>query len=81
MTVRAKFYVYNIEEVKVGETQEKEGEYIYMQAVACASEVDPNHTWSKWTPSGSFQMYVTNPQVFGSFEKGKEYFIDITPAK
>lgn len=39
---------------------------------------DPNGTnasWSKWTPSGSVQMTITNPQAFDQFEEGQEYMV------
>lgn len=37
-----------------------------------------NKTWSKWTPSLSLSMHVTNPEV--KFETGKAYYLDFTPA-
>lgn len=39
-----------------------------------------NEPWSKWTPSGSVQMHVTNPEAVNQFKVGGEYFVDFTPA-
>lgn len=44
-------------------------------------ESPENKVWSKWTPSGMFQMSVTNPAVFGRFTEGKDYYLDITEAE
>jgi hypothetical protein len=45
---------------------------------AVMSGGDENKSWSKWTPSLSLTMQVTNPEV--KFEPGKEYYLDFTPA-
>lgn len=34
-----------------------------------------NASWSKYTPSGTLTMYVTNPDAVSEFELGKEYLI------
>jgi hypothetical protein len=39
-----------------------------------------NEEWTKWTPSGSVKMHITNPEAVGQFEVGKDYFLDFTPA-
>jgi hypothetical protein len=39
-----------------------------------------NAEWSRWTPSGSVKMQITNPAVVGAFEVGKDYFVDFTPS-
>lgn len=41
---------------------------------------EENKTWSKYTPSGSLNMSITNPNVVGFFELNKEYFLNIEPA-
>lgn len=38
-----------------------------------------NESFFKWTPSGQLSIGCTNKDV--SFEVGKEYYIDITPAQ
>lgn len=39
-----------------------------------------NREWSKATPSGRLEMMITNPAAVESFELGREYFVDFTPA-
>jgi hypothetical protein len=62
MKVRAKFFVNAIEmysapadsgSVKLLATNQKDGD---------------NTDWSKWTPSGSVQMMITNPTAFEFFK-------------
>jgi len=62
MTVRAKFMVSSVEmystpsdsgSVKLSATNTKEGD---------------NVDWSKWTPSGSITMMITNPVAFQFFK-------------
>lgn len=42
---------------------------------------DANSSWSKYTPSGTLNMWVTNPQAYEAFEVGQKYFVDFTPAE
>ncbi len=42
---------------------------------------EANKQWSKWTPSGTLTMQITNPSASEQFEAGKEYFLDFTPAE
>lgn len=37
-----------------------------------------NAPWSNLTPAGSLSITITNPNLFGQFEPGKRYDIDIT---
>jgi hypothetical protein len=38
-----------------------------------------NKSWSKWTPSGSLSITITNPAAIDQFEKGKAYYLDFNP--
>lgn len=38
-----------------------------------------NEDWSRWTPSGSLKLTITNPEAVKQFEVGKDYFVDFTP--
>lgn len=40
-----------------------------------------NEEWSKWTPSGSLTMTISNKAAVEKFTVGKEYFLDITAAE
>lgn len=74
--VRAKFHVTSIElfsspagsgTVKLTAGNDKEGD---------------NVDWSKWTPSGSIQMMITNPEAFkafmDAFNAGKRFYVDFS---
>lgn len=39
-----------------------------------------NKTWSKYTPSGSMELSITNPAAFDQMKLGQAYFVDFTEA-
>jgi len=41
------------------------------------ADTDENKTWSKYTPSGSMNMGITNPAAFDQFVEGAEYLITL----
>ena len=71
--VKAKFRVNsitireNLHEVELGAVYGKDG--------------SDNAEWSKYTPSGTIKMSITNPEAYNQFEIGREYFITFTEAK
>jgi len=42
-------------------------------------EGSENHQWSKWTPSGSLELTITNPNAFDKVFRGSEFFVDLVP--
>lgn len=49
---------------------------VKLQAVS-----DPaNKTWAKYTPGGSVELTIDNPEAYEAFELGKFYFAAFTPA-
>lgn len=72
MNIRAKFKVESV-------TLHEHGEAVKMNAV-CYDGTDENASFSKFTPSGSFEMSVTNEAIFGQFKPGEEYYLDLTKA-
>lgn len=42
---------------------------------------DENKTWSQWTPGGSVELSITNPEAIKAFEVGKDYFVDFSPVE
>lgn len=48
--------------------------------VAVYGDSEENKQWSRWTPSASFSMTITNPPAFGKLSKGHEFYVDFTPA-
>ena len=58
-------------------TQTMSGEKVKFQPVTGPSEEDKKIF--KWTPSGSIEMGILNPDV--KFEVGKNYYVDFTLAE
>ena len=38
-------------------------------------DTEENKTFSLYTPSGSIQLHITNPEALDFFEAGEEYYI------
>ena len=73
MNIRAKFQVESV-------TIHTHGEAVKMNAV-CYDGTAENASFSQYTPTGSFEMSVTNENLFGVFKPGQEYYLDFTPAE
>jgi len=71
MNVRAKFKVESV-------TQYTWGDVIKMNAIEYDG-TDENASFSKFTPSGTFEMSVTNENIVGNYKAGQEYYLDFTP--
>lgn len=81
-TVRAKFYVESVQHHDIPGTDQYA--HIVMRPVFGTygdGDDEANKTWSKYTPSGQLNMTITNPAAIEAFDKGKAYWIDITPVK
>jgi len=70
--MRAKMYVTSIEKFS-GQEQ------LNLSAVTNGSDED--NTFSKFTPSASLKMSVTNPELIGKYEPGQKFYIDFTPTE
>lgn len=42
---------------------------------------DEDNTFARWTPNGRLELMVANPNLFGAFKVGEEYYLDFTQAK
>ena len=79
--MRAKVWVANVETHKdqLGNVFQ---ESLYFHAVGAnqydSTGLDENNTYAKYTPNATFHMAVTNPNLFGIFVKGDEYYVDFT---
>lgn len=71
--IRAKFQCHEV-------TKDSSGnEKVSLGAVYGNGEA--NKEWSKYTPSGSLTMTISQEGAQGKFIPGKEYFLDFTPAE
>lgn len=82
MSIRAKFHCTNVSNSghSTNGAAVKTSEQVTLHAVYGKEGTD-NATWAKYTPSGSLSLTIDNPEAWGQFEVGEEYFIDVTPAK
>ncbi|MDE2096190.1 MAG: hypothetical protein KGL39_03020 [Patescibacteria group bacterium] len=55
-----------------------DGQQISLSAVYTGS--DENKQFFASTPGGLIQLNVLNPDAAATFEQGKEYYVDFTPA-
>lgn len=79
MNVRAKFFVEDIRHSDVPGTDQYAS--ITMKPVfGSYGDGEVNKSWSKYTPSGSLTIAITNPAAIDAFERGKAYYLDFTPA-
>ena len=46
---------------------------VFLTPVLTNDPQDPNHSWSKYTPSGKLEMTITNPTAYEQFKVGKLY--------
>lgn len=61
----------------------KYGEKLTFDAVAASTYpedgTDENNTFAKYSPSATFTIDCRNPNLFGKFEVGEEYYVDFIP--
>jgi hypothetical protein len=60
---------------------DKVQEEIGLNAVYSSDANSANAQWSKWTPSASLTMSISNPLAFGKILPGQFVFVDITPCE
>jgi len=70
---RAKFKIRNVEDYP---NEVDPAKAVTMSAVTDGCE--ENKSFSKWTPSGSLDMYITNEAIFSELIVGKEFYLDFT---
>lgn len=73
MTILAKF--------KVGSTTNFGNDNLEVKMTPVTSGSDENKSFSKYTPTGDIRMHITNPEVLGFFEAGKEYYVEFRKAE
>jgi hypothetical protein len=71
----------NVNSVKTVHDQEGEPyqQELALTAVYSNKEGSANAQWSKWTPSASLQMTVSNTAAFNKIKSGQFVYVDIIP--
>lgn len=41
--------------------------------------LDEDNTFAKFSPSGRFELSITNPALHGGFQPNEKYYVDFTP--
>lgn len=81
-TTRAKFIVQSVNEQFYGPGPDGQ-KYCERVILSPAYSPDPNSEnrafWTA-TPNGFFEMYINNPEAWGKFVQGQEYYLDFTLA-
>jgi hypothetical protein len=85
-TMRAKFYVTNVEKYHPNDNPEAvTGIRLTMSAVSekpfDTDGVSEDNSFARWSPSGSFEIQIANPNLFDKFEVGQRYYLDFTAAE
>lgn len=75
MTTRAKFRCASVERF----SENPEGVRVYRFNAVTDTSTPENERYARYTPIGELKMHVDNPAV--SFEVGKDYYLDFTPAE
>lgn len=80
MKTRAKLVCTGVEPNVSGEvdTAVKHGEQVSFCSQYNTEDSAEDNSFSAATPSASFGMFVSNPELYGAFEVGKAYYFDIT---
>lgn len=42
---------------------------------------EENRPWSQYTPQGTVELHITNPDAVKQFAIGATYYVDFTPAE
>jgi len=45
-----------------------------------ADGTDEDNTFARFTPSATFRMTITNPDLIGKFKPGQKFYVDFTEA-
>ena len=57
---------------------------VYNDTIKCSAVTNgtlEDNTFSNYTPSFSFEMTITNPDLMGKLKPGMRFYVDFTEAK
>lgn len=82
-SVRCKFYCTSVAQTanQPSTNDPNAGKVVQEQIALAPVYGEDNKPWSKFTPCGSMQLTITNPDALGAFVPGQVYFIDISAAE
>lgn len=64
----------------------EKGEQLTMRAVSKSGQYpedgkDEDNSFARFTPSAELNMYISNPDLEGSFKPGDTFYVDFTKAE
>lgn len=78
--VRAKFVVESYETRKSNTRDPESEELRTLKLVAVADGSEENKKFFRWTPNGTINIGILNPEAWKQLELGKSYYVDFTDA-
>jgi hypothetical protein len=51
-----------------------------VELIPVYGDSEENKSFSKYTPSGKLTLTITNENLFGFYQPGKQYYLDVQPA-
>ncbi len=82
MKIKAKMFCASV--TRSGGQEDAAGNRTFQETVELSAvtygDNDENKSFSKWTPTASVSMMITNPDAQGAFEPGKEYYVNFAEA-
>lgn len=78
--VRAKFVVESYETRKSDTRNPESEELRSIKMIAVSDGSEENKKFFRWTPNGSINIGVLNPEAWKQLELGKAYYVDFTEA-
>jgi hypothetical protein len=81
-SMRAKFYITNIEQFGEPVSQER----LNFSAVGKSGGygddgLDEDNTYARFSPQGSLSLTIANPALLGKFAAGEKFYLNFTPAE
>jgi hypothetical protein len=78
-SMRAKFRVIDV--IKGGENYETI-KFMPVSSVPYGPNGESeDNTYARYTPSGSCELAITNPNLVGQFEREQTFYVDFTPVE
>lgn len=76
--MRAKFYCTSLD--KNDDDSDNRYEHLHLAPVVGDGSTE-NESFSRFTPSGSLEMRITNPDLFGKITPGDAFYLDFIPVE
>ncbi len=81
--MRAKFQINTVDQ-RIGPDGKIQS--VQIKGTPVSGKFGPNgesedNTFARYTPGGSLELWITNPDLFGKFKPGQKFYLDFTEAE